>query len=181
MVDNVLILNKFAEFHTEYENRNINDFDTFVCARVAEYFINNEHISTDTIYTAIEKALCDPISEETVTEETIGSIEPKKPKRCPQCDSQDSFSNATESGDSVWKCNTPKCGFTIMRNVDHTTQPSVTTDFADEVSRSDVPHPQPVPQVSLSKKLLKAAPYIVGAGTTVIGFITWVVKRKKRK
>jgi len=181
MVDNDSIRNKFAEFYTEYENHNIDDFDTFVCARVAEYFINNEHISTDTIYAAIEKALCGPIIEETVTEETINSIEPKKPKRCPQCDSQDSFSNATESGYPVWKCNTPKCGFTMTRNADRTTQTSATTEFADEVSRSDVLHPQPVPQVSLSKKLLKAAPYIVGAGTAVIGFVAWAAKRKKRK
>ena len=120
MVDSVSIRNKFTEFRAEYANRNIDDFDTFVCARVADYFINNEQASTDTIYAAIEKALCEPVIEEDEAEEITG-----------------------------------------------------------EDSHSDVPPPPPVTQVSLPKKLLKAAPYIAGAAT--VGFIAWVVKRKKRK
>jgi len=70
MVDSAYICNKFTEFRAEYANRNIDDFDTFVCARIADYFINNEHALTGTIYTVIEKALCEPVIKEKDAGET---------------------------------------------------------------------------------------------------------------
>lgn len=46
-----------AEIRTKYANRNIDDYETFVCARTADYLINIEHLPTDVVFTAIEEAL----------------------------------------------------------------------------------------------------------------------------
>ena len=57
MVDNISIRKKHAELKQRHANRQIDDYETFVQARVAEYYINKFNISTDEIYAQIEKAL----------------------------------------------------------------------------------------------------------------------------
>lgn len=57
MIDIVSIRSKYAEISSIYSNRNIDDFDTFVRARVADYFINHNCACTDTIYAEIDEAL----------------------------------------------------------------------------------------------------------------------------
>lgn len=63
MVDSIFIRNKYTEYSALYANRHIDDYDTFICARVADYYINQGCASTDTIYTEIEEALCEPITD----------------------------------------------------------------------------------------------------------------------
>jgi hypothetical protein len=122
MVDNISIRNKFTEFSAKYANRNIDDFDNFVCARIADYFINHEGASTDTIYAVVEDALHEPTDK--------------------------------ESADS--------------------------DEEVDENSRQHV-LTSSKPSASLPKKLLRVAPYIAGAGATLIGFIALAVRHKKKK
>lgn len=60
MVRDVSIRDKFMELSAHYASRGIDDFSTFICARVADYFINNEGASTETIFAEIEEALAEP-------------------------------------------------------------------------------------------------------------------------
>lgn len=63
MTDISVICDIVAEIRTKYANCNIDDYETFVCARTADYFINTEHVPTDVLFTAIEKALRKAASE----------------------------------------------------------------------------------------------------------------------
>ena len=73
MIDEVLICDKFAEFSRMYENERIDDFNTFLMARVADHFMNTQGASTDEIYAAIKSALSDRSKN---TEEKAPSVHP---------------------------------------------------------------------------------------------------------
>lgn len=60
MLDNTAIQKKYAELSAKYEKRQIDDYDSFVRARMAEYYINTYHIPTDDVYVRIEEALSEP-------------------------------------------------------------------------------------------------------------------------
>jgi hypothetical protein len=115
-----------------YANRHIDEFDTFVCARIADYFINSEHASADTIYAEIEEALHEPITAE--------------------------LNDVGEADEDT------------------------TTEVDGNDSYSSIPPLSTEPQASLPyKKLMKAVPYIAGAGVAVAGVIALVAKRIKHK
>ena len=80
-MDNISVRNKYDELYLKYAKRNIDDFDTFVRARVAEHYINTYHIPTDEVYVRIEEALCKPNAADIASDEiatqnaTSGDIE----------------------------------------------------------------------------------------------------------
>jgi len=59
-IDSNEIRKKYNEFHRQYANQNIDDFDIFVRSRTAEYFINStkrSEISMDEIFDMVNKAI----------------------------------------------------------------------------------------------------------------------------
>lgn len=57
MLNEQSICEKYAEFIDLYKDEGIDDFETFVRARVVDYFINSEHLPADEVFETVNSVL----------------------------------------------------------------------------------------------------------------------------
>lgn len=79
MVNNISICKKYAELSRKYINCQIDDYDTFVQARVVEYYINAFPDQSDNIYAQVAKAIAEKsdsysIISYTANEDTVDNV-----------------------------------------------------------------------------------------------------------